>query len=177
MTILTINVYSPLAGTRVCPTPHLTCPGGYDPVDVMGSGSLYFRATNVKSFSVYRYLCGDPSCSTDIRTLMQINLFGRINQECFIGAVRYLHIQNPSFSNGHSQNYNGESILIGRVPSGACVNYNGLHSHMERFRGSLVAPNCNAPIALTTPIFRFVWDDTICQSISSVDFTHDNSSV
>lgn len=174
MAIQIINVFSPLVGTRFCPSNHLSCPNGFDPVDIMGTGNLMFRATNVKSFSVYRSYCGNADCSLEIRTLVQFNLFGRINQQCFIGSVRYLHVKNAVFANGYTQNYNGESIKIGDVPTGLCSNYNGYHSHMERYRGALVAPGCNQWIGLNTVIYRYTWDDSTCSSISSVNFSEDS---
>jgi len=175
MAILTINVYSPRSGTRFCPFDHLTCPNGSDPIDIMGTGNLVFRATNVKSFSVYRSLCGGSDCNTELRTLMQINLFGRQNQECFIGSVRYLHIKNPIYANGHAQNYNGESLKIGEVPTDSCSTYNGYHSHMERFRGQLVAPGCNQSLSLNTLVYRFTWDDSTCSNISSINFNDEEA--
>lgn len=184
MTILTVYVYSPLAGwisgrdyycgaTSVCNGDggiHGSCGGGQNRVDVAGSGTLYFRATNIRSLYLSYGTCGS-GCSTDIMRTLKISLYGKPDGFCPVGSVLYAHVGQPLLPSG-LQNYSGGLLAIGSTPSGTCGDfYTGAHSHMERFGGTVVAPCCYANVTTGTAIYKFTWDDSIiCPGISELDF-------
>lgn len=179
MTIYTINIYSPISGIitgrdNYCITSdpictgsgasHGSCSGGSSRVDIGGSGTLYLRATNVKSFipRISLACCGGTSCGDNFKRVIKIELYGKANGVCYIGAVLYGHVTSPTVSNATVYNLSGTSYAIGSVTTGSCSNCStGAHSHMERFGGSVVAPCCGLSVSSSTVIYRFTWDDSI----------------
>lgn len=183
MAILTVYVYSPLSGTITgrdyycqAGSPcngddglHGSCGGGLNRVDVGGSGTLYFRATNVKSLYLTYGTCSS-GCSEDIHRTLKISMYGKPDGFCPVGSVLYAHVGAPPLPAG-LRNYYGGPLAIGSTPAGTCgVFYTGAHSHMERFGGSVVAPCCGVSVTTGTAIYKFTWDDSIiCPGISETE--------
>ncbi len=181
MTIYTINIYSPISGyitgrdnyclagdTNVnclgTGAVHYGCNSGSSRVDIEGSGALYLRATNVKSFipRIGYYCCSSTGCANDYKRTIKIELYGKQNAVCYIGAVLFGHVTSPTVSDGVIYNLTTTAYQIGSVTTGSCSGCSsGAHSHMERFGGSVVAPCCGTSVSSSTPIYRFTWDDTI----------------
>ncbi len=184
MAIITVYVRSPISGyitgrDQYCKPlsqggdvcngsqgTHGKCMSSSNPVDIGGSGSLYLRVNYPNVLSIVTYInlvCCNSSYGDNYRRMVTVELYGRANGVCYMGAVRFGHVASPAITNGTLYNLSGGSTLIGTVPSGnpgSC--YTGPHSHMERSGGSVVAPCCGATVSTSTNIYKFTWNNVTC---------------
>jgi hypothetical protein len=159
-------VYAPVSGYISqgpgCNGIHQLCGSGSDPIDVAGTGTIYFYCNypTVKSVHVTTDFLCCPGQANNYRQTVTIKLYANQNGICYLGAVRYGHINlNLELANG-LQNITRSNYRIGTTvspklcDSGCC--YVGIHLHMQRESGiSLVTCSQQNINAGTTAIYKF----------------------
>lgn len=170
-------VYAPISGYISqgpgCNGNHTPCGTGSDPVDVAGSGTIYFCCNYPTVQSVY-VTVGTLCCLTghpdNYRRTVTIDLYAQQNGGCYLGSVRYGHMNlNLELPTGlrnitKSQWRLGSTVGTKLCDSGCC--YTGVHVHMQRNGGStLVTCNQQAINVGTTAIYKFVV--SICPASST----------
>ncbi len=98
---------------------HGSCGGGQNRVDVAGSGTLYFKATNIKS--LYRtYGTCSSGCSADMHRTLIISMYGKPDGFCPVSSILYAHVGGTDLLPSGLRNYGGGLLKIGSTPSGTC---------------------------------------------------------